>query len=99
MSDDREIHDAPKDPDHFTREECRKVVQLVKAPTGVTPPQPPSAEEQDLALISQHGDDFQRYTIELAQRYGAARELSIAQTKIDEAVMWLLKYLANREGA
>ena len=91
MSDDREVHDAPKDPDHFTREECKKVVSLVK--------KPPTAEEQDLALISSHGDDFHRYTIELARRYGASRELSIAQTKIDEAVMWLLKYLANREDA
>ncbi len=88
MSDER-IHDAPKDPDNFTRDECRNVVSLVKKPL--------TAEEQDLALISQHGDDFQGYTIELAQRYGAARELSIAQTKIDEAVMWLLKYIATRE--
>ena len=66
-------------------------------PGTVTHIRPPSAEEQDLQLISQHGDDFKAYTIELAQRYGASRELSIAQTKIDEAVMWLMKYLAIRE--
>ncbi len=89
MSDDRKIHDAPKDPDNFSREECRNVVSLVQKPMTL--------EEQDLRLISQHGDDFHRYTIELAQRYGASRELSIAQTKIDEAVMWLLKYIASRE--
>ncbi len=91
MSDERDIHDAPKDAAHFTREDCKNVVSLVK--------KQPTAEEQDLGLISQHGDDFQRYTIELAVRYGAARELSIAQTKIDEAVMWLLKYIASREDA
>jgi len=94
MSDDREVHDAPKDSEHFTREECKAAVIR---PGTVTHIRQPSAEERDLALISQHGDDFQAYTIELASRYGAARELSIAQTKIDEAVMWLLKFVAKRE--
>ena len=92
MSDDRKIHDAPKDPDNFSREECKNVVSLVKKAEKTL-----TAEERDLALISQHGDDFQGYTIELARRYGASRELSIAQTKIDEAVMWLLKFIAAQE--
>ena len=93
MSDDREIHDAPKDSDRFSRDVVREAIR----PGSVTQIRPPTAEEQDLKLISQHGDDFHAYTIELARRYGAARELSIAQTKIDEAVMWLLKFVAARE--
>ena len=90
----RRIHDAPKTSDSFTKEECKSAVQ------NVVPIKPETAAEvYDLKMISSYGDEFHNYTVALAMKYGASREISIAQTKIDEAVMWLLKFVAGREGA
>ena len=89
--------DRPRDPDMQRRmaegpEDQNNVVPINNAREMQL------AEERDLKMISAYGDDFHNYTVALAMKYGASREISIAQTKIDEAVMWLLKFVAGREG-
>lgn len=46
-------------------------------------------EKQQMLEIKDFGMDFHGYL----ERMGSSRELSIAKTKIEEAVMWAVKHL------
>lgn len=47
------------------------------------------SEKQAMQAIKDHGLHFHNYVTGL----GASRELSLAKTKIEEAVMWAVKHL------
>lgn len=47
------------------------------------------AEKQNMATIKDKGLDFHDYLTGL----GGSREISLAKTKIEEAVMWAVKHI------
>ena len=49
------------------------------------------AEKAGMQAIKDHGLAFH----ELCGRIGASRELSLAKTKIEEAVMWAVKHITT----
>lgn len=50
-------------------------------------------EKVDMRAIKDAGLDFLRHVETLETRRGPSRELSIAKTKIEEAVMWAVKHI------
>lgn len=50
------------------------------------------AEKADMRAIKDHGLGFH----ELCGRLGESREISLAKTKIEEAVMWAVKHITSR---
>jgi hypothetical protein len=48
-------------------------------------------EKQQMAVIKDLGLDFH----ETLDRIGSSRELSLAKTKIEEAVMWAVKHITR----
>lgn len=48
-------------------------------------------EKTEMADIKRMGQEFHDYV----GRLGASRELSLAQTKIEEAVMWAVKHVTG----
>lgn len=48
-------------------------------------------EKEQILIIKDMGLDMHEYIAEL----GTARELSIAKTKIEEAVMWVVKHITR----
>lgn len=49
------------------------------------------AEKQQMQAIKDHGLNFH----ELIDGIGGSRELSLAKTKIEEAVMWAVKHVTR----
>ena len=49
------------------------------------------AEQQNMALIKQLGQDLHNYL----ETLGNSRELSLAKTKVEESVMWGVKHLTG----
>jgi hypothetical protein len=48
-------------------------------------------EKQQMKAIKDHGLAF----LELVDSVGASREMSLAKTKIEEAVMWAVKHVTH----
>lgn len=49
------------------------------------------AEKQQMKAVKDHGLEL----IELIDKIGASRELSLAKTKLEEAVMWAVKHITG----
>ena len=47
------------------------------------------AEKQDMQKIKDYGLEFHQFLESL----GASREISLAKTKVEEAVMWAVKHI------
>lgn len=52
-------------------------------------------EKTDMQAIKDLGLDFYRGIETIESRSGTSRELSLAKTKIEEAVMWAVKHLTG----
>lgn len=49
------------------------------------------AEKEQMEKIKSLGAEFHSFVVEI----GASRELSLAKTKIEEAVMWAVKHITK----
>ena len=53
------------------------------------------AEKQQMQAVKDMGLDFHTYVSGLALTDRGSRELSLAKTKIEEAVMWAVKHITG----
>jgi cell division protein FtsL len=52
-------------------------------------------EKQRMQALKDAGDDFYRLITSIESNGGSSRELSVAKTKIEEAVMWAVKHITK----
>lgn len=52
-------------------------------------------EKETMRLIKDLGDQFHEKILDIENASGSSRELSLAKTKIEEAVMWGVKHITK----
>ncbi len=52
-------------------------------------------EKIDMLAIKDAGADFLRHIDTVATRRGDSRELALARTRVEEAVMWAVKHITS----
>jgi hypothetical protein len=62
-------------------------------------PRLPDPAHRERVLSDADIDAFKAQSMALCDRFGSSRELSLARTKLDEAVFWMREHLRKVEAA